>query len=41
MVPLIRMNCRSLPTWSSIFGEASLPSHPSIVVVMTAVSSRP
>src|SRR5690606_34632312 len=41
MVPLIRMNCRSRPTCSSILSAASLPSQRSIVWVMTAASSSP
>ncbi len=41
MVPLIRMNCRSRPTCSSIRSAASLPSQRSMVWVMTAVSSAP
>src|SRR6478736_1026430 len=34
-VPLMRMNCRSRPTCSSILRAASWPSQRSIVVVMT------
>ena len=41
IVPLIRMNWRSRPTWSSIRRAASLPSQRSIVSVMTVVSSSP
>ena len=41
MVPLIRMNCRSRPTCSSMRRAASLPSHRSIVWVITVVTSVP
>src|SRR3954451_12033281 len=41
IVPLIRMNCRSRPTCSSILRAASLPSQRLTVCVMIAVSSAP
>ena len=40
-VPLIRMNCRSRPTCSSIRRAASRPSQRSMVWVITAVTSAP
>ena len=40
-VPLMRMNCRSRPTCSSMRRAASRPSHRSTVWVITAVSSAP
>jgi len=41
MVPLIRMNCRSRPTCSSILRAASWPSQRSMVWVITLVTSEP
>ena len=40
-VPLMRMNCRSRPTWSSTRSAVSLPSHRSTVWLITLVSSAP
>ena len=40
-VPLMRMNCRSRPTWSSTRSAVSLPSHRSTVSLMMRVSSVP
>jgi UPF0271 protein len=39
-VPLIRMNCRSLPTWSSIFCEVSSASQRATVSVITPAMSE-
>ena len=40
-VPLIRMNCRSRPTCSSIRSAASLPSQRFTVVEITVAEIRP
>ena len=40
MVPLIRMNWRSRPTWSSIRFAASRPSQRATVKVITATIER-